>query len=510
MTTPSPATAPVIQPDDEHNRALLAHVRPADWANPVPAGRYNLVVIGAGTAGLVTAAGAAGLGARVALVERHLMGGDCLNYGCVPSKALLSAARAAAGVRHAAAFGVSADHVSVDFGAVMARMRRLRAGIAKHDSVARFAGLGIDVFQGDARFVSPDAVAVEGATLRFARAVIATGARAAAPPISGLEETGYLTNETVFSLTELPRRLIVIGAGPIGCELAQAFRRFGSEVTVVSRDPQVLPREDADAAKVVRASLERDGVTFELGASIASVERRPGHLKSVTFEQNGAKRQVVGDEILVAVGRTPNLDSLDLAAAGVTRTERGVTVDDRMRTTNPRVFAAGDVASRYQFTHAADAMARIVIQNALFFGRKKASALVVPWATYTDPELAHVGLSAEDAESRGASVRTLTVRFAELDRAIVDGETDGFARVHVDARSGTLLGATLVGPHGGDLIGEMVLAISRGTKVGALAGVIHPYPTRGEAWRKLGDAWNRTRLTPRVRWWFETFLRFRR
>jgi pyruvate/2-oxoglutarate dehydrogenase complex dihydrolipoamide dehydrogenase (E3) component len=508
MTTLA-ATALQLLPDDSHNRALLAHVRPPGWTNPQPAGRYNLVVIGAGTAGLVSAVGAAGLGARVAIVERHLLGGDCLNYGCVPSKALVRAARAAADARNGSVFGVSGKGEStVDFARVMERMRALRAGIAPNDSAARLAGLGIDVFIGQARFVAGDAVDVDGTTLRFSRAVVATGARAAAAPIPGLADVDHLTNETVFSLTILPRHLVVIGAGPIGCELAQSFARFGAEVTLVSDSAIIMPREDPAAAAVVQAALERDGVNLVLGVKVTRVTAASGGENVVHFERDGHEGVAAGDALLVAVGRTPNVDGLNLRAAGIAFDRSGVTVDDRLRTSNSRVFAAGDIASRFKLTHAADAMARLVIQNALFFGRKKASALVIPWATYTDPEVAHVGLTAGDVRER-SDVRTLTVPFHDVDRAILDGATEGFARVHVDLK-GRIVGATIVAPHAGEMIGEMSLAMTAGLSLGTLARTIHPYPTQSEAWKKLGDQWNRGRLTPRVRSIFGALMRWRR
>jgi len=500
----------VVSPDDEHNRALVEATHPPEWVNPEPAGRYNLVVIGAGTAGLVSAAGAAGLGARVALIERHLMGGDCLNYGCVPSKALLRVARAAHAVREAPEFGIRVNGPgSTDFGAAMERLRRLRAGIAVHDSAARFAGLGIDVFLGQAAFSGPRAVEVDGRRLEFSRAVIATGARAAAPAIPGLADAGFLTNETVFSLTALPGRLAVLGAGPIGCELAQAFARLGSQVTLITRGTRVLPRDDEAASAVLARQLAREGVTVVLGATIVSVCGGPG---GRTLRLSGECREdiVEADEILVAVGRTPNVDGLNLVAAGVAHGPRGVEVDDRLRTSNPRIYAAGDICSKYQFTHAADAMARIVIQNALFFGRRRASALVIPWATYTDPEIAHVGLGEAGARARQTKVVTLHVGFDDVDRAVLDGETDGFARAYVDARSGRILGATIVARHAGDLIGEMSLAMTTGLKIGDLSRTVHPYPTVGEALRKLGDAWMRRRLTPRVRGLFERYLAWMR
>ncbi len=483
--------------EDELDRALVAAVRPAMWTNPPPAGRYNLVVIGGGTAGLVSAVGAASLGARVALIERHWLGGDCLNYGCIPSKALIRAGRAAYDVRTAEELGVEAGEPRVDFPGVMERMRRLRAQIAPHDSAERLAGLGIDVYFGSARFVARDAIEVAGARLRFARAIIASGARAAIPPVPGLAELKPLTNETVFSLTQLPRRLLVIGGGPLGCELAQTFRRFGSEVTIIDRDDRVLPREDRDASAVVQAQLEREGVRLVLGAVLTAATRN-GDTCTLTYERAGATEKCSGDQILVAAGRTPNLDGLDVGAAGVETTRHGIHVDDHLRTTNRRIFAAGDVASRFQFTHAADAMARIAIQNALFFGRKRASVLVMPWCTYTDPEIAHVGLYEQEAKERHGKISTLTAHLADNDRAVVDGETRGFGRVHVDRR-GRMVGATLVARHAGESIGEASLAITTKQKLGTLAMTLHPYPTQAEVWKRLGDTYNARRLTPRVR-----------
>lgn len=499
-----------VDPPDEFNRELVANVHPAGWVNPEPRGRYNLVVLGAGTAGLVTAAGAAGLGAKVALVERHLMGGDCLNVGCVPSKALIRASRAVADVRDAGAFGVRVPvGVTADFPAAMERMRRLRAGISPHDSASRFRDLGVDVYFGIGRFTGPDALEVDGRTLRFKKAVIATGARASAPTIPGMAEAGYLTNETVFGLTALPPRLAVVGAGPLGCELAQAFARFGSKVTLIETGPQILGREDRDAAAVVEASLRRDGVAIQCGCKIISA-RKDGPDKALTLECNGANSEVRVDEILVGVGRAPNVEGLGLEQAGVAFDEKGVTVDDRLRTSNRRVFAAGDVASRFKFTHTADALARIAIQNALFLGRAKASSLTVPWCTYTDPEIAHVGLYEHEAGDRGIPVRTFFQEFGSVDRAVIDGESEGFVKVHVRAGTDRILGATVVARHAGEMISELTLAMVGGLGLKDLARTIHPYPTQAEAFKKVGDAYSRTRLTPLVLGLFRRWLAWTR
>jgi pyruvate/2-oxoglutarate dehydrogenase complex dihydrolipoamide dehydrogenase (E3) component len=371
--------------------------------------------------------------------------------------------------------------------------------------------LGIDVFFGGATFVAADAVGVADDTLRFAKCVIATGTRAAVPPIPGLDATEFVTNETVFTLTALPRRLIVIGGGPIGCEMAQAFRRFGSDVTILERNRRLLPADDADASAIVERTFLREGITLALGATIVRVAAGVApSTRVVVYETDGREQEIVGDQLLVATGRAPNVEGLELSAAGICSDASGVVVDDHLRTANRRVYAAGDICSRDKFTHAAEAMARIVLHNALFFGRRKAGALTMPWATYTDPEVAHVGLRAAEAMRRGSEVVTLTVPMTEIDRAVLESETEGFARVHVQRRTGMILGATMVASHAGEMIGELSLAITAGLHVGMLSSTIHPYPTQSEAWKKLGDAWNRARLTPRVRAISTRLMRWRR
>jgi pyruvate/2-oxoglutarate dehydrogenase complex dihydrolipoamide dehydrogenase (E3) component len=500
-----------VAPMDVHNRALIANVHPDAWVNPEPAARYNLVVIGAGTAGLIAAAGAAGLGAKVALVERDLMGGDCLNFGCVPSKALIRTARACAEVRDAARFGVQAPPgASLDFPFVMERMRKLRAEMSAKDSAARFKSLGVDVFIGDGRFTAADTIEVGGKKLRFARAAITTGARATSIPIPGLSEAGYLTNETIFSLIELPHRLIVIGAGPIGCELAQTFRRFGSEVTLLEMAPQILIREDRDAAERVERSMVRDGVTLITGANISSVTKRAAET-IVQLDRGGERRELATDAILIGVGRAPAVEGLGLEAAGVAYDSvAGIKVNDRLQTTNPRIYAAGDVCSAYKFTHMADAMARIVIRNAMFAGRATASTLTIPWCTYTDPEIAHVGLYEADAAKRGINVTTVVQELNDVDRAILDGESEGFVKVHAEQKTGRIVGATIVASHAGEMISELTLAIKNDVRLAAIADVIHPYPTQADAIRRTGDAWNRTRLTPFVKRMFRGWFALRR
>jgi pyruvate/2-oxoglutarate dehydrogenase complex dihydrolipoamide dehydrogenase (E3) component len=497
-----------VEPMDDANVELLDQVHPPAWVNPDPEGRYNMVVIGAGTGGLVTAAAVAGLGGKVALIEEHLMGGDCLNFGCVPSKALLRAARAVADVRRAEEFGVHVHgEVEVDFSHVMERLRSLRAHISHHDSAERFADeLGVDVFLGRGEFTGPNTVTVGDTELEFAKACIATGAQPAAPPVPGLDEVDYLTSQNLFNLTELPARLGIIGAGPIGVEMAQAFARLGSQVTVFDIQERILPREDADAAQIVYDALDKDGVQFQLGADIEGVSQEDAFQVALA----GSEQVLEFDRLLVAAGRRPNVAGLGLEEAGVSFDERtGVEVDERLQTTNSDVFAVGDVATRYQFTHAADFMARMVVRNALFFGRQKFDDLLIPWCTYTDPEIAHVGLYPSDLDERGVDYQTFTQSFADVDRAILEGETDGFVRLHVDD-SGTILGATIVGPNAGDLISEIAVAMRADMKLDALADVIHPYPTMAGAIRQAGDAYNRTKLTLTVKKLLRRVLSLRR
>jgi pyruvate/2-oxoglutarate dehydrogenase complex dihydrolipoamide dehydrogenase (E3) component len=504
---------PELEPRDEHNAALLANVHPRDWTNPEPASRYNLVVIGAGTGGLITAAVAAGLGARVALVERNLLGGDCLNVGCVPSKAVIRSARRVHEARSASALGYGpAPEADVNFAAAMARMRKIRAHISRDDSAKRYQHeLGVDVFLGNGRFVSRDAIEVASARLRFRRAVIATGARAAEPAIEGLAEAGFLTNETVFDLTERPRRLAVIGGGPIGCELAQAFQRLGAQVTLLHDTGHVLNREDPDAAAIVQESLRRDGVELVLGCRLQKVSASTSGKRLHYACAGGSEKVLDVDEILVGAGRAPNVLGLGLEDVGIEFDEReGVRVDDFLRTTVPGILAVGDVCMGWKFTHAADAAAKIAVQNALFFGRRRLSALVMPWCTYTDPEIAHVGLYARDAEARGVELDTYKIPLTRVNRAVCDGEDEGFVKIHVKKGSDRILGATVVAAHAGEMISEITLAMVGRLGLSTLAQVIHPYPTQAEGLKAAANAYMRTKLTPTVASLFARFLTWRR
>ncbi len=506
----------MLEPLDEYNQKLQANVHPTDWENPTPQGRYNLVVLGAGTAGLVAAAGAAGLGAKVALIERSLMGGDCLNVGCVPSKALLASAHAVGAIRRSRELGVHVGAPEVDFPQVMARMRKLRSEISPHDSADRFRSLGIDVYLGDATFSGPSSVQVAGQQLEFSKAVIATGGRADAPNIEGYAEIEPLTNESIFSLTELPESLVVVGGGPIGVEMAQTFCQFGSKVTLLEASDHILSREDPDAALIVQQRLIEEGVRVVTNARVESFHTASDGNRETTYREskqagNEVSTQVVSSQVLMAIGRTPNVSGLGLEAAGVEYDLRqGVFVNDRLQSTNARVFAAGDVASKYKFTHAADFMARAVIQNALFAGRKKMSGMVIPWATYTSPELAQVGLTAAGAAEAGIDIDTYTQEFSKLDRAILEGDTLGFARVHVRRGTDKIVGGTIVGQGAGDMISTISMAMTSGVGLAKISATISPYPTRAEAIRKLGDQYNKTRFTPTVARLFSTWLKWRR
>ncbi len=484
-----------------HDEQLAANVFPADWQNPKPAPNYNLVVLGGGTAGLITAAGAAGLGAKVALVERAHLGGDCLNSGCVPSKSLLRSSRAVAAVREAHQYGVNVpDGTGIDFASVMERMRLLRSRISVNDSAKRYKDeLGVDVFLGEGSFIDSQTVQIGTQKLKFRRAVIATGTRPSLPNIPGLEHVHYLTNETIFSLPDLPDRLAIIGAGPAGCELAQAFTLFGSQVTLLESGSTILPKEDKDASGLVDSSLSQDGVTILPGSVITQVEKEglDTVLKVVNRKDSSFLRV---DKVVVAVGRTPNIDGLNLQTVGVNFDHKtGVMVDDRLRTSNRRIFAAGDVCGHDQFTHVADAMARIVIQNALFFGRARASSLTVPKCVYTSPELAQVGITEQDAVAQGIPVCIFLEEMTSVDRAVIDGDTSGFAKILTSGYDDKILGATLVGRHASETISEVTLAINSGVGLRALSKTIHPYPTQAEVIKRLADAYNRTRLTPTVK-----------
>ena len=477
-------------PGADSDRRWRRLVYPADYRNPRPRGRYHLIVIGAGPAGLVTAIAAAGLGARVALIERGAMGGDCLNVGCVPSKALLE-------------FTKERAHTDC-FDEAFEWLRAVRAKIAEHDSVERYVAAGVDVYLGAARFVSGDTVEIDGVSLSARRIVIATGARASLPPIPGLAQVRPLTNETVFDLRERPRRLAIIGGGPIGSELAQAFARMNVEVQLFEMADRVLALETREAGEIVTRALERSGVQLHLNATVERVERRG---TEVVVTANGA--ETAADELLVAAGRRANSDGLDLELAGVQTGPGGlVVVDDYLRTTNRRVYAAGDVCARLQFTHNADSHARIVVQNALFVPMATTRKLVVPHCSYTDPEVAQVGRSQAELERDGTAFETWRVGFGDLDRGRVQGDDSGFAEVLATPKDGRILGATIVGRDAGEQLAPLCMAMTNGLGLGRLARTVLPYPTRSEYLRRMADEFNRKRLTPTARRLFGVWFKW--
>lgn len=495
-----------VHPMDQYNQKLVNNAHPPDWVNPVPDGPYNLLVIGAGSGGLVAAIGGIGLGGKVAIVEKNLIGGDCLNVGCVPSKAVIRPAKAIGEIMKAREMGIDVPEIRPDFGKIMERMRRIRSEISEEESAPHISELGADVFIGDGQFTGPNTFEVGGRTIEFVKAVIATGSGPAAIPIPGLAEAGYLTNVTLFEQTELPESIAVIGSGPIGSEMAQTLRRFGAEVTMLEIADRIMIREDADAARVVMNQFRKEGIDIKTEVQIKEITVNDAGDKVVHYEQHGEMRELAIKQILLAVGRKPHIDTLNLEAAGVEYHRRGITVDDTLQSTNPDIYAAGDVASKYQFTHAADATARIVIQNALFPGpKKRASSLVMPWCTYTSPEVAHVGMYEHDAKEKGIEVQTITKSIGDIDRGKTDGELDGFVKVHIKKGTDKILGATIVASHAGEMINELSLAINAGIGLKTIANVIHPYPTQAEAIKKVADEYNRSRLTPTLKnvvtWW---------
>ena len=529
-----------VWPLDGFNTELLDSVHPPNWENPKSTDdgtpTYDLVVIGAGTGGLVSAAGSAGVGAKVALIEENLMGGDCLNVGCVPSKALIHSANLAHKIRgdmdHLADAGISidggAEAVNVDFGKVMERVRRIRAEISHHDSAQRFTKeLGVELYFGRGKFTSDRTVEVNGETLKFRKAIVATGGYPSLIPIPGLKELhdlagaenladkatpppAVMTNESIFNLTRQPTRLVVIGAGVIGMELAQAFQRLGTAVTMFGRSGKVLPKEDEDLAAIVRAQMEKDGVEFKLNVSqYKSIELTgqvsdnglPEMIMEFGESSDGIEidAEITCDAVLIAAGRRPNVSGMDLEKAGIEfDTKYGLKVNNRLQTTNSRVFGVGDCASEFKFTHAADFYARTAIRNALFFGKGKSSSLLIPYATFTSPEIASVGLFEQDLKERGIKYKIIEKHFADIDRALCDAATQGMVRFRVDAQTGAILGASIVGESAGNMISEVTLAMQQGTTLDKLAYVIHPYPTTAEAIRLAGDIYNKQRLTPAV------------
>ena len=476
--------------------------------------QYNLVVIGAGSAGLVSAYIAAAVKAKVALIEKHKMGGDCLNTGCVPSKALIRSAKMLNYAKRAQDFGFKNTTVDFDFAAVMERVQSVIKKVEPHDSVARYTGLGVDCYEGEAKILSPYEVQVNGKTLTTKNIVVATGARPAVPPIEGLHQVDYLTSDTVWELREKPKRLLVLGGGPIGSELAQTFQRLGSHVTIVERSTGVLSREDDDVSQLVMQSFYNDGISvlanyqavrFEVNGTSSSLLCKHQH--------TGEETAVEFDRVLIALGRRANVSGFGLEELGVRLSDKGmVAVDEFLRTNYPNIYACGDVAGPYQFTHTASHQAWYVAGNALFspFKKFKANYSVIPWATYTDPEVARVGLSEKEAQRKGVAYELTTYRIDDLDRAIADSEDHGLVKVLTVPGKDKILGVTIVGSHAGDLIAEYVLAMTHGIGLNKILGTIHIYPTMAEANKYVAGNWKKAHKPEQLLQWVQKFHAWRR
>lgn len=495
---PFPATS-----DDE--AGLLRRVRPQDWRNPRPKDLYDLAVIGAGPAGIAAAEHAARRGFSVALIERARLGGNSLNAGSVPSKAIIRSAHAYDAMGEADAFGAPvADGPALDFGAVMARMRRIRTRLSVHHSVHDLAALGIDIFFAEARFAGTNVLFVDESRLTFRKALVATGARPRIPNIPDLEQVGYRTSSTIFEMTALPRRLAVVGGGPLGCELAQAFCRLGAHVTIVQNNPKFLPREERDAAEILSWSMARDGMDIRLN-TVATGVRREGDTKILETLNNEVRGEIEADEILVCTGRVPNIETLDLAAAGIAADpRRGITVDDFLCSSNRDVYAAGDACLSLKFTNAAQSSARMAVGNALLGTGRQHDNSVIPWCTFCDPEIAHIGLQVWDARRQAIPIKSYTVMLSDVDRAVTDGQETGFVKIHIAEGSDRILGATIVASRASELINEMAVIMSAGIGMKTLAEVVHTYPAQSgaimlaaQAYRRDADAAVRENTLPR-------------
>jgi pyruvate/2-oxoglutarate dehydrogenase complex dihydrolipoamide dehydrogenase (E3) component len=475
---------------DESEKDFLARVRPPGWTNPQPRNPYDLVIIGAGPAGLTAAELAAGQGRRVALIERYRLGGNSLNSGSIPSKAIIRAARVLVSLRDEEDFGATAfARPATDFAAVMGRLRRIRSRVAEYHSIDRLCARGIDVFFCDARFEGAHVLSAGESRLSFKKAIVATGARPEAPNIPGLEQIGYLTSDSIFMLGKLPQRLGVIGGGPLGCELAQAFCRLGSQVTIVQNDPKFLPHEDRDTAELLSMSLSRDGVVTRLNTTVVGAHMKDDALWLETTSDD-AQLSIAVDAVLLSVGRVPNVGDLGLDAAGIEfDATLGIRVDDFLRTSNVDVYAAGDVCSTDQFTNVAESTARLAVQNAFGAHGHRQGHWTIPWCTYCDPEIAHVGMHAREARQRSVPVKSYVIMMQDVDRAITDGLDDGFVKIHVREGTDEILGATIVATRASELINEMSVIMSAGIGMRRLADILHAYPAQSDAIRLAAMAY---------------------
>jgi pyruvate/2-oxoglutarate dehydrogenase complex dihydrolipoamide dehydrogenase (E3) component len=478
--------------DDINNRGLKMAQKP----------EYDICIIGGGAAGLVAAAGAAALGAKTVLVEKHALGGDCLHYGCVPSKTLIHSAKVAQTIRDAARFGVASRTPVIRLAEVMQRVQAVIAQIEPNDSPERFAALGVQVILGAGQFTGPGTFSVNGQALRARKFVIATGSRAAIPPLAGIDEVAYLTNESIFAVREEIPHLLILGGGPIGCEMAQSFRRLGSQVTLFDIAPRILPREDEDMSAVVDEQFQREGIAVHLGIQVFKVEQQNGEVRVLLKHGQRGEYRLSGSHLLVAAGRKPNLEGLGLENAGIALENGRLVLDARLRTGNKNVYACGDVAGPYLFTHMAEHQAGVVLRNALLHWPASAQTENIPWCTFTDPELARVGLSEDEARQQGVAHRVYRFPFADIDRAVAEGETSGLAKIVATPR-GKLLGACIAGPHAGDLIAEYVLAIRKGMRASDLSNTIHIYPTLAQINRRVADQRLKEALTPVRRKWLQ-------
>lgn len=487
MTSPNIAR----QPEDETQAELLRRLRPQDWSNPEPRAIYDLAVIGAGPAGIEAARYAKRLGISVALIESKSLGGDSLNEGSIPSKTLIQSARLCAQIRDADEFAVaSPEDLKLDFAALKVRMMQVRMRIAEYYAVDRLQNDGVDMFFGSAQFTGPATLSVGATTLHFKKAIIATGARPRPPNFPGLDQTGYRTSSDIFDMPQLPKRLVVVGGGPLGCELAQAFCRLGSQVTIIQNDPKFLPREERDAAELLSEAMARDGVNIMLNTTAVGARMDAG-TKFVDGQNYEKKISVAADEILLSIGRLPNVENLGLKNAGVDCDDEGVKVDDFLRTANENIYAAGDVCMSHKFTNVAWVSARIALSNAFESRHARSSEMMIPWCTYCEPEIAHVGLQVRVARQKSIPVKTYTVMMQDVDRAITDGQDNGFVKIHVRDGTDRILGATIVATRASELINEMSAVITAGLGMRDLLRVIHTYPAQSEAIRLAALAYEK-------------------